>query len=1090
VDRPWRIELLGELCARRDEREIRRFATGKTSALLAYLAYYRGRDQAREVLIDRFWPDADHEAGQVSLRVALNSLRKQLEPPEVPRNAVLFADRSHVRLNPAAVVTDVAEFEVALKAADRAATSQERLACLTQAIELYRGELLPGYYDEWALTERERLNDIYIGALHRLTDALTQENDVENAIAYAHRALAADALREELHLTLMRLYVASDRPAEALEQYRRLESLLREQVRATPSPEARALAQMLLDATQKPAPARRAVPVRKPDMAAQSPRIPSPSHAEPPSPRLPLQFTRFYGREEELAYLHTLLMSPNVPRLTTLIGLGGIGKTRAAIEAARAAAAAFDGNACFVSLADLTDASLIPEAIARALSLPLMPDRDPLEQVLAVLRSPTLLVLDNMEQLLGEEESDRPDGAQMVQTLLSRAPDLVCLVTSRHRLGLPGERVIALTTLPTPPDAEAIAPEEALRYVGVQLFVDRAQEVRPDFQITPRNVPAVAALCARLEGMPLALELAAAWAQALTPAQMLERLEARFALLVARGRSSSARHHSLRACIEWSFHLLSPELQRVLVQMSMFHGGWTLEAAEAVCDYRVLESLARLQERSLIVTEENGDTMRYRMLETVREFAGEQGTQADRDALAARHAHCFLRLAEESETGLTGPEQRAWLERLNTEQENLRAALAWALEQSPEIALRLCAAMALCWQWSGRGIEGRDWLRRALAQAEACSLEVRVRALLGAGRLALISGDFSEADRLMQECLPLCDAPAQQIQRATALFMLGVACLELGDNSAARTLFEASLILRRESGDIPGSTYALANLGEVASREGDLATARRYWEEAAALFRTQGNLFYLEVILSHLGTLALEQGVLERAEALEQEANGIRRQLGKPTTSEFLSGAIALERGALTEAQAYFLETLQRFQESHGKLGYSSAMFCLGDVCLLRGERAAARRWYEESLAVAQEIGSQDNSLRTLLRLGAAALMEGALEQADGWLRECLAMHRKLLSPVYAFTLLTCIAALRAAQGRHPEAARLLGTAEHLRENLGIVLPPPFRGTSQQAIATVREALGEERFVTLWQEGAETEVEQALTAAFGVVESL
>src|SRR5581483_1788954 len=520
--------------------------------------------------------------------------------------------------------------------------------------------------------------------------------------------------------------------------------------------------------------------------------------------RLPLQFTRFFGREEELARLHALLSEgvrkeaaplpaktlpqpspsqgegaarrslsplqgegaarrssspsqgegiqsgspppyegggwgevPNVQRLMpnlrliTLTGPAGSGKTRLAIEAAQRAPEDFAGAVWFVALADLTDARLLPATIADALQLPRSAQAEPLHQIAEFLNernAPALLALDNFEQLAEA-------GALTLWTLLHRVPRLTCLVTSRRRLALPGESLFPVAPLPLP--ALSDTPAALMECASVQLFADRVRAVRPDFQVTVRNAPQVAALCQALEGVPLAIELAASRALMFTPAQMLAQLRHRFTLLTTRRMDKASRHRSLWAAIAWSYDLLSPELQRFFRGLAVFRGGWNIAAAQAVCaEPRALDYLTQLRGHSLIVLEEGREEMRFRLLESLREFAAEQSSPEERSELAQRHIDHYRHLAVAAERELQGPAQLTWLERLEQERDNLRAALTAALAADPAgKALPLAVALGRFWQVRAPFGEGRQWLEAALMRAPART-PGRARALYFAGDLA------------------------------------------------------------------------------------------------------------------------------------------------------------------------------------------------------------------------------------------------------------------------------------------------------------------------------------------------------------------
>jgi predicted ATPase len=429
---------------------------------------------------------------------------------------------------------------------------------------------------------------------------------------------------------------------------------------------------------------------------------------------LPVQFTRFFGRQEELARLSHMLLLPQQTRLVTITGTGGTGKTRLALEVAARLTSSLEGAVWFVELEDLRDTSLIADTVMGALHAARSPDKAPADVVaeaLSAYASP-LLILDNFEHLVEE-------GALFVQTLLARVPSLRCLVTSRQVLGLAGEREFALGPLPTPNGMHSL--ESLSLFESVQLFVERAQAVRPDFQITTATAPAVAQLCDALEGIPLAIELAAARAQVMTPSQMLSQIGHRFDFLVGRRRGASERQRTLRATLDWSYRLLSPDLQRFFSSLSVFRGGWTAEAAEAVCkEPLALDYLAQLRECSLVMTKEDAAEIRFRMLETLREYGRERLTElGEKEETQRRHVHYHLALADEYGATYNSPEFAARLHRLETEHDNLRAALTWckdkATPDSVETGLRLAAALRMFWDLRGYWSEGRMHLTQMLS---------------------------------------------------------------------------------------------------------------------------------------------------------------------------------------------------------------------------------------------------------------------------------------------------------------------------------------------------------------------------------------
>ncbi|HEV2474176.1 MAG TPA: BTAD domain-containing putative transcriptional regulator, partial [Chthonomonadales bacterium] len=628
----WRISLFGQLRARRGETCVTHFATARTAALLGYLALFRRRGHTRENLAELLWPEAELDSGRASLRTALSSLRRILEPEETGQ--VILADRATIQLNPELVSSDVSDFERALRAASKAGEAAERVRLLSYAAGLFQGELLSGLYDEWILTERDRLNELHLNTLSRLIHAWRDAGDLEKAIGVATRLVRLDPLKEEAHYELMRLYAAAGRPAAVARQFQELDRRLQAQLGQPASAYANSLLRSLQQSASQ---VESAGNVHSPSTQQESSSLSaSPARAA----RLPSRLTRFFGRHEELARLEQLLApsSGQSARLVTITGVGGAGKTRLAVESCALLARHFPERIWFVPLADLRTSESVPQAISSAMRL--NADQSPLDRIIdALAGSPALLALDNFEQLLQKSSLEPGHGAaaQTVADLLSAAPELSCLVTSRRPLEIEGERILPLQPLPTPKLPGT--PERLAEFASVQLFTDRAQAARPDFLVTPANAVAVAQLCRKLEGIPLAIELASAWVNTLSPAQILDRLANRFVLLVSKNQGVPERHRTLFNAIQSSYDLLAPQQQRFLNRCSVFAGGWSLEAAEAICgdpaggENHAVQMLMLLQNRSLIASEEVAAEMRYRLLEAVRDFAAGRLTPADRASL-------------------------------------------------------------------------------------------------------------------------------------------------------------------------------------------------------------------------------------------------------------------------------------------------------------------------------------------------------------------------------------------------------------------------------------------------------------------------
>jgi predicted ATPase/DNA-binding SARP family transcriptional activator len=911
----WRIEMLGGLRMRRGTHVVERFQTQKTGALLARLAYPPLKPHPREYLVDLLWPDADIDSGRNRLSQALVWLRPQMEPPGIPKGSILRSDRQTVGLNPSHITSDVADFEAAI----RSAASETQ--ALQRATEVYTGDLLPGFYEDWVLTERQRLADAWIAALRRRSASYEALGDLAHALELSRRALSADVLIEDAHIDVMRLLALTGQTPAALRQFAELERRFAQDLAVEPSHVARALA----------------VQIRNGGLAP----FHRPRSDGSPSPSLPVLLTRFFGREAEIASLTEMVQNEQV-HLITLLGPGGSGKTRPALEAATRLAPAYSGAVAFVPLADLSDPQNIPAAIADALRLTHSPGTSPWEQVLeALARRPFLLVLDNLEHII---EGITP----WLHDLLTRVPTLILLVTSRQRLGLGGERELTVPPLPIPTGAGTT--QEA---VSVQMFTDRARAVRPDFAVSEANVQTVTRLCERLEGLPLAIELCAAWAQMLTPAQMLERLEHRFDLLVSRRTDIAPRHRTLRAALEYGFVQLSADLQRLFVCLSVFRGGWTLAAAEAVSfdegseTPAILEALTELRERSLLVAEEAGAEMRYRMLEALREFAAEQQTWALEISLRERHAIYFLQMAEDADTRLRPQDQGLWLHRLDGELDNLRAALSWWAERDEwKKGLRLAIALSHFWKRRGYLLEGEQWLQRLINLMPDLSLDV----------------------------------PSDLRLRAQALNIHADILANLADFTQAQPRAQEALTAWRTLADASGTASALETLGIIAMMQEEYKTAIQILNEARSLADSAGDAAMVAGAVSNLGRIALARGDWQEAWETLSESLRLHQALGnrsRVASSLNNLALVARYRGDLTAAHDLLNQSLLEQQELLNRPGIAIALLNLGTVKRLTERFADARASLSEATRLAVSVGDRRVLAWCIKELGHLACAEG-----------------------------------------------------------------------------------------------------------------
>jgi predicted ATPase/class 3 adenylate cyclase/Tfp pilus assembly protein PilF len=664
---------------------------------------------------------------------------------------------------------------------------------------------------------------------------------------------------------------------------------------------------------------------------------------------LPLQPTPLVGREREVEEVAQRLLASET-RLLTLTGAGGVGKTRLALQVAADLLDEFSEGTFFVALANVTDPALVASAMSQPLEVK-ESGGQPLEESLkAYLQDKhMLLVLDNFEQVL--------EGAPVVGELVAACPKLKVLATSRIPLRLYGEQEYAVPPLALP-DPRVLPPVKVLtQYEAVRLFVERARAVKADFEVTNESAPAVAEICARLDGLPLAIELAAARIRVLPPHKMLERLGDRLKLLRGGARDLPTRQQTLRGTIDWSYDLLEEGEKTLFGRLSVFSGGRTLEAIEEICDPEgeldSLEGVESLLEKSLLRQEEGPQSEpRFVMLETVHEYAREKLQESgEAEEIKRAHAEHFLALAEEAESAFTGPDQLEWLERLEAEHDNMRAALSWALEEGGDagLGLRLAGALSLGWLHRGHLSEARSWLEEGLMKGGAAPASVRAQALEMLSYVAITQDDLERHESVCEEALTLNRKLQDKAGIAQALDGLGWAAIMRGDLERASTLLEEALATAQESGHEPGIAMALNGLAVAEADRGDFDRAEALWEEALALNRRLGNFGQILLNLGHMGYTAAARGDLERADALHKEelelARESRSKLGRAWSTTSL-GLVAALRGDLERADALLKEGLRLHRELETRGDIAECLEGIAEVARARGDaRRSARLW-------------------------------------------------------------------------------------------------------------------------------------------------
>ena len=664
---------------------------------------------------------------------------------------------------------------------------------------------------------------------------------------------------------------------------------------------------------------------------------------------LPRQASSFIGRENEIAEVKKLL---GQTRLLTLTGAGGSGKTRLSMQVVADMLDAYPDGIWLVELATLSDPGLMPQSVAAVMGLMEQSGKTLTQSLIEHFAARrVLLILDNAEHLLAA-------CGKLAGDLVHACPQLVVLATSREALGIPGELKFRVPSLSTPDPARDVTPEQLSSFDSVRLFVERARLNTPRFAVTAQNAPALASVCHRLDGIPLAIELAAARARSMSVEQLSHRLDQRFRLITGGSRTAPRRQQTLRALIDWSYDLLDSAEKALLCRSSVFAGGWTLEAAEQICtgdefeDWEVLDLLTSLADKNLVVTEDRSDTNRYRMLETVRQYASERLIESGGvEAVRTRHRDYFLALAEESEPKLVSAEQAELLKRLEAEHENLRAGLSWSLvDAGSRGGLRLCGALQRFWWARGHLSEGREWCARVLGKAGAeAPTPDRAKALNGAGGLAYLQGDYP----------------------------------------VARVLHQESLAIRRQLGDRRGVASSLNNLGSVARDQGDLASARALFEESLSIARELGDRGYIANLLGNLGIVAHEQGDYLAARALHVESLAMLRELGdrgRIASSLGNLGRVAYVQGDYPAARALFEEGLAIARELEDRVSIAGSLNNLGRVARDQGDLASAWALHQEGMVIVRELGDRQGIADSLEGLASVyAALGSSLHAARVW---------------------------------------------------------------------------------------------------------
>ena len=1070
-------------------------------SLFAYLILTAGTAHRREKLGGMFWPDTSERKARAYLRNEMWRIRKAL---------AIQSNEEYLHLDDICVCfIPSAEYWMDFKELanlNESASIDQLMAALSHC----QGELLPGFYDEWILLEREHCRAIYEQKIARLLDLLERERRWQETVEWAERWIALGQGPEAAYRFLIGAYDALGDRTKVASTYQQCLQALRE-LDLEPSEQTRALA------------------------FKQASKI-----------KIPIPLTRFIGRDKELKEVAELLSKS---RLVTLTGSGGVGKTRLAIQVVAEVMELFPDGVWFLDLAPLSDPTLVPQAIVTTLGLIEQGGRSPamiLTDFLQIRRA--LLILDNCEHLIHA-------CAQLAETLLHSCPSLQILATSREPLRSGGELPYRVPSLEVPKRDIEFNLDELSNMESVKLFTERAQIAWPGFALNSQNIPAIAQICQRLDGIPLAIELAAARTNVLTVEQILKRLDDRFTLLTGGLRTSLPRHQTLQATIEWSFSLLSEQERFLFRRLAVFAGGWTLEAAEEVCSGNGIESrdildlLSQLVNKSLVTVENLNGEIRYRMLETIGQFALEKlGAASEANIIRQRHLAYFVGLAERAEPNLRAFNMVMWLDRLEAELDNIRVALEGAQERNIEAQLRLAGALLWFWHIRGHKNEGIEWLEQGLS-AEAAERRdqpislnrslIRGKALNVAGFLSLMLAETDKGAALAENSLILfreLGAPGKRgmayalfnlseaadraldfrrkkilLEKSLALFQqlgdklgivqctngLGFCALDEEDYHQGRRLFEECLALCEEIGDIDGRAFALLGLGSLASQQGDFKHATVHYETSLSLFRELGNSSAIGMALSFLGQTAQAHGDYgQAARMLEQALALLNQNLGdKFAVASRLNelGSVARSQGDYERAMQLHEQALTLFRKIDNEFAVAYTLRHLGFTALARADYAQALRKFEESLAIGKEASDPLEVAFALYGMGRVAQAQGDFTLARQRNIASIMIFQEITNPADVMQgmahCLEAFAILAVAQRKMRRAVCLFSASERLYAPLIFEMSAAGRAEHDQAMAVARVALGEETFVVVWAEGQTMTLDAAVTFAVEELQS-
>jgi predicted ATPase/DNA-binding SARP family transcriptional activator len=1002
-------------------------------ALLAYLAVNDStqakRVYSRESLSALLWPDYDQIKAFTNLRHTLWEIQKAFGP------GWLVAERETVSLGgDANVWVDVHRFESLLSESQAQGDISLRIPLLTESVKLYRHHFLTGFhlknaptFDAWSLAKADELRHKQTEALTLLAEDYCLLGDAGSALQYTRRLVTLDPLNESAHRLLMQVYSQVGQHNAALQQYQTFEQTLRKEMGLDPQPETRALYKQ----------------IRKGDIKHFQAEIIRETIT--PQNNLPQQLTSFIGREKEQAEIVGLIARN---RLVTLTGSGGVGKTRLSLQVATEVLDQFPDGVWFIELAPLADPNLVPETILTTLHLGEQAGKTPFQVLEEQLRNKKLLlILDNCEHLI--EAS-----AKVTHALLMSATAVKIIATSREVLGIGEELAWRVPSLALPDLKSLLDLDQLTHYESVRLFIERALLVQPYFKADATNVSAIAQICSRLDGIPLAIELAAARVKALSVDQIVRRLDDRFRLLTRGSHTLLERHQTLRAAIDWSYNLLDANEKNLLFRLSVFMGGWTLEAAEQVCirqggEFDVLEILSDLIDKSLVIMDGSRLEARYHLLETTRQYALEKLSESGEGEIwHNRHLDYFRDLAEKGNSEISGPHQAEVIEGLDAELDNFRAALDWCVSnQYTESALQMLGALGWAWDMRGYYNEVRSWFDKIRVQGDCADYpEAYARLLNHLGRFAADFDHRPDAESILEEShaiwLKLGSRGEQGL--ADVLCFLGMNAGIQGDIDKAESFFRQSLELARKCNNRRITAGSMVFLGNTEYDRGHVPAALHLYEQGLELSQHTGDLLMISIASANLGGFFLEQGMYEKAHPL-------------------------------------FAQEVEINEKLQFRFGLAGTWIRLGELSRHEGDYVQAEECLEISMKVSRDLGMKERISYNLYFLGLLALHQNDYSSAVERFREYFNFDRVLEKEISLCRFLTGMSAVAGGTNQPKRCAKLFGAAQWIIESTSdFRMDQLDRAEFDRHIQIARDQLGNVTFEALSKEGSTMTMEQAV----------